>query len=85
MCELAKQVKVDRCGFFCDVRESVGHAFGNWRAQVWDLHTKTLVFDVPHSHMAGWIGFTPDETEFLSLSGVEGYRTSLATGARFSS
>jgi hypothetical protein len=63
----------------------VGHAFGNWKAQVFDLQAKTPLFEVPHQNMAGWLGFSADEKEFFSLDPMKGVRTSMATHKALSS
>src|SRR5262249_11003513 len=63
----------------------VGHAFGNWQAQVFDLQAKTLLFEVPHQHMAGWVAFSPDEKDLFSLDPMKGVRTSMTTHKQLSS
>jgi hypothetical protein len=60
----------------------VGHASGNWLAQVWDLAGKSLVLNVNHAHVVNWVGFTPDETQLISLGSADSFVTSLQTRER---
>src|SRR5262249_37193338 len=46
---------------------------------------KTRLFEVPHQHMAGWVAFSPDETDFFSLDPMKGVRTSMVAHQPLSS
>jgi WD40 repeat protein len=50
---------------------AVGHAAGNWKAEVWDLDTKALVREIPHSRAVSVVGFMPDGMTLVTRSDEE--------------
>ena len=56
---------------------AVGHASGNWKAQLWDVPERRLLVEHAHSSAVQWADISANETAFLSRSGDEAIRTFL--------
>lgn len=58
----------------------VGHAYGNWKAQLFDFEKQSLLADIPHDRSAAWVGFDWHE-KFLVSTGENEVIITSVTGA----
>ncbi len=56
---------------------AIGNAFGNWKAQIWNMEQREAVAEIKHTSAVTWIDFSCDEKTVYSRSPYEFILTSM--------